>query len=299
MITPELQKKIIKAISERRANYPSDAKMATFLGISSSQYSRIMNGDTERVLSNENWITIARKLDVKLRKEIEWVSVRTPVFEYITAQLETCQKFSISAILCDLTDIGKTHTAKEYVKKHPNSVYIDCSQYKSKQKLIRAIANEFGLGYTGKYNEVYENLVFFLKSVSSPLVVLDEFGDLDYTAMLEVKAIWNATEGTTAWYGLGAEGLEKKLIRGYSNEKVGFAELLSRFGVHDDRVKTKLAKYQKIVPCGDAAKEDFIKTHVAMIAKANGAKNIQKIYAETGGSLRDVRTAIIKEKLLG
>ena len=45
--------------------------------------------------------------------------------------------------------------------KNKNVVYIDCSQVKTKQKLIRKIAQEFGITYTGRYAEVYEDLVYY------------------------------------------------------------------------------------------------------------------------------------------
>jgi transcriptional regulator with XRE-family HTH domain len=154
MITLEFKNKILSALSERRATFGgSDSKFATSLGISPAQFSRIMKGDTERVLSSANWITIARKLGVSLSNEPEWRTANTPVFHYISAQLEKCQKESISALLCDLSDIGKTFTAQHYVKTQKNAIYVDCSQVKSKQKLIRYIAKEFGVGSTGKYSD--------------------------------------------------------------------------------------------------------------------------------------------------
>ena len=60
MITTEIKNKIALAIRERSAMYPSAAKYATKLGINKSILSRIMNGETERVLDNARWVSIAR-----------------------------------------------------------------------------------------------------------------------------------------------------------------------------------------------------------------------------------------------
>ena len=49
MITTEIRKKITGAITEARKNYPSDAKHAASLGITTSVYSSIKNGQTDRV----------------------------------------------------------------------------------------------------------------------------------------------------------------------------------------------------------------------------------------------------------
>ena len=187
MITTDIKNKILAAIKANRANYPSDAKHAASLGITTSVYSAIKNGQTDRVLSDANWISIARKLGVSLRGEIEWKVAKTPTYQFITAQLEACQSSGISAILCDLPNIGKTFTARHYVKTHPNAIYIDCSQVKTKLKLVRKIAAEFGVDSKGRYADVYEDLVFYLRSIDSPIIILDEAGDLQYEAFLELK----------------------------------------------------------------------------------------------------------------
>lgn len=61
MITKEIRQKITTAITAARRNYPSDAKHAASLGITTSVYSAVKKGQTDRVLSDANWISIARK----------------------------------------------------------------------------------------------------------------------------------------------------------------------------------------------------------------------------------------------
>lgn len=285
MITTEIKKKIVEAVKERRRNYASDVKMSVALGISGSQFSRIKNGDIDGVLSDANWISIARKLDVQFGNNVELVTAATPVYLFITGQLNACQQFSLSGILCDIADIGKTYAAKCYVKEHRNAWYIDCSQNKTKQKLVRAIAKEAGLNHTGRYAEMYEDLMFYLRSVPTPLIILDEAGDLDYPAFLELKAMWNATERACGWYMMGADGLKAKIERNLAHRKVGYTEILSRMG----------NRFQKVTPDG-TDKEDFIKQQVALIGKANGVADVQKLYAKTGGSLRRIYIEIQKLK---
>lgn len=288
MINSEIKQKIVAEIAQRKGNYRSQNAMATSLGINPAQLSRILKGEYENVLSDANYISIARKLGVVLRQQDKWVTAKTPVFNFVYGQLEACQNNSLSALLCDMADIGKTHTAKEYVKEHKNAVYIDCSQVKSKQRLIRKMAQEFGLNSAGKYIDVYEDLVFYLKSIDSPLIILDEAGDLDYTAFLELKALWNATEHCVGWYMMGADGLKAKIDRNLNNKKVGYTELFSRFG----------NKYQKISPDGKDAMDEFNREQVAIIARANGvdAGELQKVYARSGGSLRRIYTEVQKMK---
>ena len=194
-----------------------------------------------------------------LRNEIEWKAAKTPTFQFITAQLEACQGSGISAIMCDLPNIGKTFTARHYVKTHPNAVYIDCSQVKTKLKLVRKIAAEFGVNARGRYSDVYDDLVYYLRSLDSPLIILDEAGDLQYEAFLELKALWNATERCCAWYMMGADGLKEKINRSIECKKVGYTEMLSRYG---DR-------YSKVTPDDGKERTKFLIEQARIVAKIN------------------------------
>lgn len=288
MITTDVKNRILAAIRANRANYPSDAKHSASLGITTSVYSAIKNGQTDRVLSDANWISIARKLGVSLRGEIEWKVAKTPTFQFITAQLEACQSSGISAILCDLPNIGKTFTARHYVKTHANAIYIDCSQVKTKLKLVRKIAAEFGVDAKGKYSDVYSDLVYYLRSIETPLIILDEAGDLQYEAFLELKALWNATERCCAWYMMGADGLKEKINRSIECKKVGYTEMLSRYG---DR-------YSKVTPDEANDRRAFLNEQARIVATVNAPEgtDIAQMVRKTGGGLRRVYTEIEKIK---
>ncbi len=286
-LSNEIKGKILTAMKAARENFNgSDAKFAVTLGISGSQLSKVLNGTLDRVLSDANWISIARKLDVQLNPLPEWKTARTPVFEFISGQLAFCQENSSSRIFCDKTDVGKTYTARHYVKTHSNAVYIDCSQEKTKQKLIRAIARGFGVGATGTYNDVYADLVFYLRSLPRPLVILDEAGDLEYSAFLEMKALWNATERCCGWYMMGADGLKAKMIRFIDFKKVGYAEIFSRYG----------NRYQKASPDSEKEFREFKTVLAAMIIKANAGSDVdvQRLIASSDCSLRRIYDELMK-----
>ncbi|MBO4738129.1 MAG: AAA family ATPase [Bacteroidales bacterium] len=273
MITKELKQKIVQAMQSQRPMFGgSDSKYAKWLGISGSQYSRVKNGDFEQVLSDTNWLSIARQLEVNMGNAPEWKTARTPVYEFVNAQLEICQNEALSSLLCDLSDIGKTWTAKVYAKTHKNVAYIDCSLAKGKTQLIRSIAKAFGLDNSGRLNDVEANTIYYLKQLEKPLIILDEAGDMHYEAWLEVKALWNATEGACGWYMMGADGLKAKIQRSIDNKKVGYTEIFSRFG----------KRYGKLIAEGEAGKE-MMKTTAAMIIKANGGEDVNQLLRKTMG----------------
>ena len=286
MITNDIKIRIIEAIKANRENYPSDAKHAAALGINTAVYSAVKNGQTDKVLSDASWIAIARRLDVELRSKIEGKAAKTPTYLYIMAQLEFSQNSCTSGILCDIPNIGKTFTARLYASSHKNAVYIDCSQVKTKLKLIRKIAKEFGVNSNGRYSDVYDDLVFYLRSIDQPLIILDEAGDLQYEAFLELKALWNATERCCAWYMMGADGLKEKINRSIECKKVGYTEMLSRYG---DR-------YSKVTPDDGKEREKFLREQAHIVAKLNAPEgtDIKAIVLKTQGGLRRVYTEIEK-----
>lgn len=288
MVTIEIKNKIIEAIKTNRTNYPSDAKHAASLGVTTSVYSAVKNGQTERVLSDANWISIARKLGVSLRGEIEWKAARTETFKYIAAQLELCQSGSLSAMFCDVPNIGKTFTARFYAKTHANTVYIDCSQVKTKLKLIRKIAGEFGVDARGRYADVYDDLVYYLRGIETPLVILDEAGDLQYEAFLELKALWNATERCCGWYMMGADGLKAKINRSMECSKVGYAEMFSRYG----------ERFSRVTPEDGHERTRFLFEQAMIVAKVNAPEgtDIKVIARKSQGGLRRIYTEIEKLK---
>lgn len=288
MLTTEVKNKIIVQMNSHRTNYTSDNKHAIVLGINNAQYSRIKNGELTKVISEPKWISLARILGVELKENRQWETVKTETFNYITTQLESCQNRSISAIFCDIAGIGKSHTAKHYVENNQNAVYIDCSQVKSKQKLIRKIAREFGVDHSGRYADVYEDLVFYIQTIATPLIILDEAGDLDYTAFLELKALWNATEYLCGWYMMGADGLEQKITRQKDLKKVGYTEIFDRYG----------NGYKKVTPNGKDALLEFNMQQIALVSKANHSNVSPTVmYGKTLGSLRKVRVEIEKQQL--
>lgn len=286
----ELKERTLSALHADRANYPSDSKHATALGIAPSVYSAIKKGKTERQLSDSAWLSLARRLNVPLRPEVEWKVANTTTYSYITQQLEACQERSLSALLCDIPNIGKTFSARHYARTHKHVVYIDCSQTKTKVRLVRAIALGFGLDAKGRYEEVYADLVYYLKGLDLPLIILDEAGDLQYEAFLELKALWNATERACGWYMMGADGLRAKIERSIDCCKVGYTELFSRFG----------DAYRKVTPQDGEERQRFLLTQAVEVAKLNAPEGVDAVsLARKSGGLRKVYTEIEKLKLQG
>lgn len=276
-----MKQKIVDTLKERRTMFGgSDNQFAKSLQLNPAIYNRLKRGETEGVLSEGKWISIARNLRVQTGDAIEWKTAATPVFLSITSQLEFCQQNSSLAVLSDDAGIGKTYAAEQYARTHRNVVYVDCSQVKSKQQLVRHIARLLGVDYNGKYADVYEDLVYYLRMQTTPLIILDEAGDLNYQAFLELKSLQNRLNGYCGWYMMGADGLKAKINAGITGKKVGYAEIFDRYG----------GRFQRIVPEGVQERNDFYAAQAACVIKENAPAgvDIRKILLSTDSRLRRV-----------
>ncbi len=251
--------KVASALIEARENYGgSDSDYAKSKGLKPAIYSRIKGGEIERILSDTMWITLGRELQVRVFDD-NWKVARTKVYNEIEDNLSFCKELSRSMVLVDDCGIGKTFCTKHIIKKMRNTFYVDCSQAKSKQLFIRLLAKTVGIDNQGKYNEVLANLKYYITTLEKPLIILDEAGDLDYSAFVELKGIWNGTDGSCGWYMMGADGLRAKIERGINGKKVGYAEIFSRFS----------DEFIKLVPNGKQDRQHFYSELIGAVASAN------------------------------
>ena len=160
-LTNEFKQKVVTALLEARENYGgSDSDYAKSKGIKPAIYSRIKNGETERILSDTVWITLGRELQVKVYED-KWKVARTSVYNEIEDNLRFCKELSKSMVLVDDCGIGKTYCTKHIIRKMKNTFYVDCSQAKTKQQFVRLLAKTVGIDNTGKYVDVKANLKYY------------------------------------------------------------------------------------------------------------------------------------------
>ena len=258
-LSKEFKEKVVQAVVESRKNFGgSDAAFSKTIGIGGSIFSRLKNGEIEGLLSESKWLDIAIQLGVSPNQRA-WNMAETDVFKAIQSDVEFCQAYSKGMILVDDCAIGKTYSAKYLAKTRTNCFYLDASQTKTKQLFIRRFARTIGVDDKGKYAEVKERLKYSLKVLESPVIIIDEAGDLDYNAFLELKEFWNATEGQCGWYLMGADGLRAKIERGMNHKKVGFREIFSRYS----------DKYMNIVPTARDQRIDFYKKLITDVVSVN------------------------------
>ncbi|WP_449398498.1 hypothetical protein [Chryseobacterium wanjuense] len=134
-LTTEYKNDVRKALLNRRPNFGgTNAQFAKIYGLSGAIYSRLANGEIDRIISDSQWLQIGRELDINIRKS-NWKIVKTKVYENIESSINFCKQYSTSMILVDDCGIGKTFCAKNIIKSIKNAFYIDCSQAKANSNL--------------------------------------------------------------------------------------------------------------------------------------------------------------------
>jgi hypothetical protein len=294
MITEDLKKQIIAALEKDRELFSgSDAKYAVSLGINSAQYSRIKRGDTERVLSEPQWITLARRLEVSAGEHVAWNTAETYIWTFIQTQLLDCQKHHLSRILCDEAGIGKSYAARRYAKTHTNAAYVNCVLNRSRPQFIRAIAKAFGVNYKQySIDDVFKDLTYNIGTLQDPLIIIDEAGALDNKAWTALHGLWEATEHICGFFMMGADGFRAKLQRGLSKHADDYAEIFDRFGGDPVKPLTDDAEAMKsrMWRCGldiiKANPREWLKTEKdanALLRKVVGHKgfvSLRQLYTE-------------------
>ena len=262
-------------ISLHQHSGQSAAKYARSVGFDPADLSNL-RGEKWRsnptLIGEGKWIRLARLARYSTKKELAWQTATTEVYTYITTQLDVCQRYGFCNILVDRAGIGKTYACKEYARTHPNVFYLDCSSSKNVNVFIKALATAVGIEQSGTYNDILADTIFALQSLTNPLIILDEAGELNNKAYGVIKRIYNELEESCGIYVTGADGLRKHIERGITNEIVGFAELFSRLG----------KSYGSIAPSKSRDKNqerkyrDFIAEMAGQILEVNGVTGSTK-----------------------
>ena len=272
----------------KASGFESQAKFAKSIGFGAADLTNLKGEKwkpTPQLIGQDKWIRLARYAGFTRNEVTRWVSADTAVKLFIYEQLRNYQTFSFSGIFCDDAGIGKSYACREYSQVTPHSFYLDCSKSRTRNRFIKALATAVGLDTDVRYDDLLENTIYALSLMPSPLLVLDEAGDLDDRAFLELKRMYNDLEGKCAFFLIAADGLKAKIDRGIACKKVGFTEVFSRFG----------KRYSRVMPETREEKAELLRDMATGILKANGVtdqahiRNILRTITAQGG-LRDMRT---------
>ena len=142
-MTKEQKSQIVVEI-KRQSALSSQNKLATKTGVSSATLSQMVNLNWA-LIKDEMW----RRVKVKLRVELDWVTAPTKSLEYISIHLEKAQELSKSFGISYDAGAGKSHAFKQYSKSNKNVIYIECMTYWKSKTYAKALCTACGLDNHG------------------------------------------------------------------------------------------------------------------------------------------------------
>lgn len=274
----------------RASGFSSRNKYAKSIGLTSADFSNLEHRSwkkNQQLFSVEKWMRIARTVGYQFNASAAWNTARTAVHTFITRQLTDCQHEALASILCDEPGIGKSHAAREYAANTRHAFYINGGMFPNRWRFIRELAKVMGLDNTGTAEEVLQNAAYYLKSLQSPLIIIDEAGDMQNATYLVLKRLYNELEGECGMYMMGAPDLKKRIDSSIRLRRNGFEEVYSRFG----------GRFTKILPEEPKARAEFLRKEKLAVCEANGVGAgplLNKIL--DGGDLRSAAITIRKQR---
>ncbi|WP_017258434.1 ATP-binding protein [Pedobacter arcticus] len=260
-LTEDFKQKVLVALKEQRKKHGgNDKSFAVSYGMNPSIWSRLKGGEAPGQLIKEpHWIDMGMRLGVNNNVKA-WNFAKTEVYDSIKSDVLFCKENSKAMIFVDDCEIGKSASAKHLSKTIENCFLIDASQCPTEHLFVRELASKLGVDNNGRINDVKQRIKYYLANVLiKPIVIIDEAGDLDYKSFKFLKALWNATEWVCGWYLIGADGLEEIITKGIERKKVGYREILSRFG----------GNYMSITPVDPQEKQMFYRKLITDVLEHN------------------------------
>lgn len=234
----------------------------------------------------QNWQNIAdamfRKVQNNLRIDLNWNVAQTDNLKEVYYYCHSAQEQSLAICISDHAGKGKSNGFKYYDHTNTNVIHLECKASWSKKSFLKNLLIVMGIAPVGTTEEMLETFNVKIKQMERPLLIMDQADKLKDPQLDLFMEFYNDHEGHLGIILSGVKALEKRIDKGVQKDKIGYAEIFSRFG----------SRYINMNPVGPK--------DVAAICEANGVADqelITTIYDTCGGDLRRVRREVQKAHL--
>lgn len=251
---------------------------AGMAGVSAAMLSQMRNHNWE-LISDEMWRKVAKYVGVTANG---WNYAETRNSKDLLQFFSDSQQFALVMAITGKAGAGKSETAKKYEEENKNAFVLSCNEYWDKRWFLRELLGKMGKDHAGlTLPEMMHKAVLLLKSLDSPVIILDEADKLADNVLLFFITLYNALENHCGIVLMATHFLEKRIKRGVAMEKKGYREIYSRVGL-------------RFIELEGTSYSD-----VENICLANGIENkdiIRTISKECDGDVRRVRRLIFSHK---
>ena len=247
-------------------------------GVSAATLSQMRNHKWE-LIADEMWRKVAKYVGVTASG---WNYAETRNSKDLMLFFSDSQQFALVMAVTGKAGAGKSETAKKYEAENKNAFLLSCNEYWDKRWFLRELLAKMGRDHAGlTLPEMMHKAVLLLKSLDSPIIILDEADKLADNVLLFFITLYNELENHCGIVLMATHFLEKRIKRGVAMEKKGYREIYSRVGLRF--IELEATSY----------------SDVEKICNANGIEDpatIRAISKDCDGDVRRVRRLIFSNK---
>lgn len=204
----------------------SQAKASKRLGIGGATVSAILKGNWEQISHD-----MLRRVDAKTARSHEWQIVSTNAYTEIASVLNRCHQESSVTWVVGEAGSGKTTTARHYASTTEHAYYVLCSEDMHRRDFLNTISRSLGFSLPKQnLRESLMDVVDKLLSMDRPLLIFDEADKLSDSVFHYFIQLYNLLEDRCGMTFLSTAYIEKRMQRGLTLKKRGYAEMNSRLG---------------------------------------------------------------------
>lgn len=248
----------------------SQAEAARRIDVSSATITNILKGKWESITGA--WAKVAAWVAGRVSG---WQLAETANFRMLQALFQDAQEKALSRAVSFRPGSGKTFAAKHYADNHPNVFYVGAVGDMSKRQLLQDLCSAMGISSSYRLGEMLEDIIDKLSLTNKPLIIIDEFDELDNKALRVFKDLYNRADLGIIL--IGGKHLKERIEKGVRRNKQSYAEIYSRIG-------GEFIKLKEVTP-----------GVVRKICQANGIfddNHIKDIFQQAQGDLRRVKALV-------
>jgi Cdc6-like AAA superfamily ATPase len=247
-------------------------------GVSAATLSQMRNHKWE-LIADEMWRKVASYVGSSVKG---WNYAETRNSKDLLQFFTESQQHALVLAITGKAGSGKSESAKKYESENKNAFVLSCNEYWDKRWFLRELLGKMGKEHAGlTLPEMMHKAVLLLKSLDTPIIVLDEADKLADNVLLFFITLYNELENHCGIVLMATHFLEKRIRRGVATEKKGYREIYSRVGLRF--IELEGTSY----------------IDVEKICKANGIEDtaiIRAISKDSDGDVRRVRRLIFSNK---
>lgn len=206
----------VEAIERMIAQKGSQNALANSMnGVSSATLSQMRNHKWENI-ADDMWRKVAAQLGVS---SDVWTFADTRNSTDLMQFFADSKNYSLVLAITGKAGAGKTETAKKFSTENKNVFLLSCNEYWDKRWFLRELLGKMGKDHAGMtMPEMMHKAVQILKSIESPLIILDEADKLADNVLLFFITLYNELENHCGIVLMATYFLEKR-IRGALPQK--------------------------------------------------------------------------------